>query len=136
MHRSIRTLSKSVAVLLAVSIVPGALAARAEQHADGSPRGIVRECIGGYIEKSAVITRGLFADHIPASDGYEVIGIPLNANSDQAAATLVDRSDVQIAHLPCQGPARSHAAQFSTEPPSALDHGTTSRIRQPNGDLR
>jgi len=94
MHRSIRTLSKSVAVLLAVSIVQGTPAANAEQPGDGLPRVISRERLGGYIEETAVITHGRFANHIAVSNGYEVIGIPLNANSDPAAKTLFDSFDV------------------------------------------
>ena len=66
----------------------------------GSIEVLQRAKLGNYIEDLDFIPNGPFADHIVMTAGYEVYGVPADANSDRAVRKLFDLRRLGIETAP------------------------------------
>ena len=98
MKHSQRKHIRIVITILTVSLaVSTAYAATLEK----SPVTVLeRQRFGGYIEETTFISNGPFANHIAMTNGYEVIGVPLNTNSDRSIKKLFNTTALDYAVPP------------------------------------
>src|SRR5262245_34555661 len=67
---------------------------------DGPVTVLNRKRLGGYIEETAFITNGPYANHIAMSNGYDIFAVPVNANSDRSIKRLFNSSALDYAVPP------------------------------------
>ena len=69
----------SFLALIAVAVASGLPTAHSAAAEKGSVTVLDRKRLGGYIEETTFIPNGPYANHIAMTNGYEILGVPLNA---------------------------------------------------------